>query len=122
MPQITEFAWFPLKAGTENSEAAASLKKLSPQLHSQPGLEGSWQGAPLERPQSAEIVNGIITLPSEYLRSNLTKDLTRRSLGVRGRVQGVQVVAPACRGPRARWRAGRPLRPSDTAVPPRRRA
>lgn len=57
MPQITEFAWFPLKAGTESSPATAALKKLGPKLQSQPGLVNSWHGAPLERAQSAEFVN-----------------------------------------------------------------
>ncbi|KAK3361314.1 hypothetical protein B0T24DRAFT_671554 [Lasiosphaeria ovina] len=57
MPQITELAWFPLKEGARDSDAWATLKKLGPDLRAQPGLEASWHGAPLERPQSSEIVN-----------------------------------------------------------------
>ncbi|KAK1832543.1 hypothetical protein QBC39DRAFT_68353 [Podospora conica] len=57
MPLITELSWLPFKPGTESSDAATALKDLGPQLASQPGLEGHWRGAPLERPNSLEFVN-----------------------------------------------------------------
>ncbi|KAK4208468.1 putative rieske domain-containing protein [Rhypophila decipiens] len=55
--QIIEIAWIPLRADAKDSEASASLKTLAPEMRSRPGLESSWQGAPLERPQSLEVVN-----------------------------------------------------------------
>jgi len=57
MPEITEIAWFPWKPDARESATAAQLKDLGPELRSRPGLLGSWHGAPLERPQSAEFVN-----------------------------------------------------------------
>lgn len=58
MPLITEISWLPFKPNTESSAAATALKDLGPQLASQPGLESHWRGAPLERPNSLEFVNG----------------------------------------------------------------
>jgi len=66
MPLITELSWLPFKPGTESSAAATALKDLGPQLASQPGLEGHWRGAPLERPNSLEFVNG--PSPSPHYR------------------------------------------------------
>jgi len=63
MPEITEIAFFPWKADAKDSDAAATLKSLRPQLQSRPGLLSSWYGAPLERPQSAEFVNGSSLSP-----------------------------------------------------------
>ncbi|KAK1758921.1 hypothetical protein QBC47DRAFT_356831 [Echria macrotheca] len=57
MPYITEFAWFPVKADADGSEAAVAFKNLRPELYSQPGMQGAWSGAPLEKPQSREFVN-----------------------------------------------------------------
>lgn len=58
MPLITEISWLPFKPNTESSAAATALKDLGPQLASQPGLDSHWRGAPLERPNSLEFVNG----------------------------------------------------------------
>lgn len=58
MPLTTEISWLPFKPNTESSAAATALKDLGPQLASQPGLESHWRGAPLERPNSLEFVNG----------------------------------------------------------------
>ncbi|KAK3312279.1 hypothetical protein B0H66DRAFT_632899 [Apodospora peruviana] len=57
MSQITEVAWLPLKPDSKDSDAAAALKKIGPDLRAQPGLDGSWHGATIERPQSAEFVS-----------------------------------------------------------------
>jgi len=58
MLAITEISWLPFKPGTEERDAAAALKGLGPKLASQPGLQGHWCGARLERPNSLEFVNG----------------------------------------------------------------
>jgi len=58
MSRITEITWVPLTPDAKDSDAAASLKKLGPEMAARPGLEGSWHGAPFERPQSAEVING----------------------------------------------------------------
>ena len=64
---ITEIAWFPFRPDTQGSEDAVALDKLAPELQAQPGLISAWQGAPLERPQSGEFVNGISSLLPPYL-------------------------------------------------------
>jgi len=69
---ITEIAWFPFRPDTQGSEDAVALDKLAPELQAQPGLISAWQGAPLERPQSGEFVNG--TSPSlPYSPTYLTR-------------------------------------------------
>ncbi|KAM7187799.1 putative rieske domain containing protein [Rhypophila sp. PSN 637] len=76
--QITEIAWIPLRADAKDSEASASLKTLGPEMRSRPGLVSSWQGAPLERPQSLEVVNGMASTLSRStpLHQQATKLMT----------------------------------------------
>lgn len=92
MSQITEITWIPFKYDAMNIESVAALKKLGPELAARPGLDGSWHGATIERPLSAEIVNG---LPSSYSFNDCGIQLTSYppcSLVIGRGLQGLPVV------------------------------
>lgn len=70
MPLITEISWLPFKPNTESTAAATALADLGPQLASQPGLVSHWRGAPLERPNSLEFINGPSPSPPHQPPTN----------------------------------------------------
>ncbi|KAM7188124.1 hypothetical protein V8F20_010696 [Naviculisporaceae sp. PSN 640] len=77
MAQITEITWLPLRADAKDSEASSSLKSLAPEMRSRPGLELSWQGATLERPNSLDNIN--VWASEEAYRASLSTDLHKQA-------------------------------------------
>ena len=77
---ITEITWVPLIADAATSEAATTLKNIAPQMSARPGLEGSWHGASVERPQSAEIILFTANCISKCLDGSVENDVVVEGL------------------------------------------
>lgn len=118
MPLITELSWLPFQPDTEASAAAAALKDLGPQLASQPGLVGHWRGAPLERPNSLEFVNGPSPSPPHQPAPNPPPPA--RSLDLPASLPSLPILPPALRRHNPHPPTRRHLQPSHQALPQRR--